>query len=551
MSRFLAIYNVKEGVHKKSWEAGAENFTLNGNRQTESIVFDRCSFFYEKSDNAKIFISTDTFCFFSGVISFENSTLPCLQNSTIDSLIELLKNPTDHNLSKLEGAFRVIHYSNKSGKLTVFNDKYGALPVFFAKQNGCLIACSEYEPLISQSGEIKLNHSAIAEYFALGATLGNKTFVKGIEMLPPANIITANNGELQLKSYWSFNEFRTQSKPPSPLEFFTTFSKVNQEYIRSGIAPLCLLSAGADSRLILSTMTEDQRQKCSFYTSNLSILKEDEDQDVIVAKLLAKKLNLNHKVDKISAFEYPFDLSYFENDRKKRDKQAYGGWHGGEFLGGYCIKAAPIQTSLNAKAIHEKLKNIFSFWFRLKINNHSFIPYNEQHLLSQKSSIHFYLKQMLNSFFSHIYGGSRGFWLQPYQLSNHGLSPFWDSRIISSILSLPVEELKEYTFYNEVFQFCDPVFTEVPSNSPLVNIEGSRLPKLNLGIDPKHRVPNTHHASYLKIKADFKKRHLHFYNEKKITEILENEFDPITQRIIDFEMWFEHAQKQVQLLKHT
>jgi hypothetical protein len=88
-----------------------------------------------------------------------------------------------------------------------------------------------------------------------------------------------------------------------------------------------------------------------------------------------------------------------------------------------------------------------------------------------------------------------------------------------------------------VFKYADKEFTGIPSNSPLTTLEDSVLPKMEAGIEPKHRVPNTHHKTYQTYLNDASIFRRGYYN-KKLRTVLENEFDATTQKWLDLEVWY-------------
>jgi hypothetical protein len=301
-----------------------------------------------------------------------------------------------------------------------------------------------------------------------------------------------------------------------------------------------LLSAGADSRLILATMTEVQRKNMRFYTSNLSFLDLKEDRDVLGAAMLAERFGLLHQIEKISFYENQFSSRYFDDERILREKQVYGGWHGGEFMGGYFLNAAPARPDLKFADTDEKLKNVFSWRFRWKLKQHPYKTYKQEKAKYAKpiANTMFMINQLTRSFFTGIYGGTRGHWVQPYQLLNHGFSPYWDSRFLQQLIRVPLPVLENYNLYNAVFKYCDKAFTGIPSNSPLTNRSDSVVPKMEIGIEPKNKIPNTHHLFYQTQRVDENLWRKHFYNKPKLNRILEDEFAPVSRLWLDFEAWY-------------
>jgi hypothetical protein len=537
MATFLAIYSKTGVIKSELLDAALLDFSLNGSRKLLNKVFYGFHFSVAEKFEKYIFENETSLSFVSGHISFEKLNSH-LNKKPIENFNEFVIHSNLKDAALLEGSFAAIHFEKESHRLTFLNDKFGVFPLFVYEDDELIILSNEYQPLASYSE--KIDNSAIAEFLTLGVTLGNKTFYKNIQNLAPASYVISIEGETRYHKYWELkkNEFAIGKIEEFAKTAYELFTAINQEYIDANVSQLCLLTAGADSRLITATLKKQQLSELEFYTSNLSLLSPEEDKDVIGASALAKVFNLNHSVNKISFYENSFDESYFDNERALRDKQLYGGWHGGEFLGGFCLEAAPINKPLSYKEVDKKYKSIFSWWFRFTKSTHPYRSYLQELGHLHNNHFLFMIHQMTRSFFSNIYGGSRGYWLQPFQLMNHGFSPFWDSRFLQLLLQIPLNELENYNFYNKVFKYVSQDFKTIPSNSPLTNREDSLLPKMDFGIEPKQQRPNTHNKAYLDCLKNEGIWKRNYYNKSKLLKILENEFDSTTKQWIDFEVWY-------------
>ena len=89
-----------------------------------------------------------------------------------------------------------------------------------------------------------------------------------------------------------------------------------------------------------------------------------------------------------------------------------------------------------------------------------------------------------------------------------------------------------------MFKLCPKEFCEIPSNSPLTNRPDTVISKMENGIEPKNRMPNNHRESYNSNMANSLIWKRKFYNQKKIKEILKDEFNSITKLWVDFETWY-------------
>ncbi len=537
MATFLAIYSKIKQFETKLIDSILADFSLNGSRNIINKEFSGFQLFFVDKFQKYFFENETSLSFVSGHVSFDK--LGGKRNLGLAEQFNAVFSTHEiYCLEQLEGAFAFIHYNKITHTLSYANDKFGMFPLFVYEDKNYTVLCNEYQPLTHFSKQ--LDKEAIVAFLTFGVTLGNTTFFKHIKNLAPATVVVTNKKQTNKTNYWNVKTNLLSDKSIDALteDMFSLFQKINQESINANVTQLNLLTAGADSRLIVSTLTKEQLNKLKFYTSNLSFLDPLEDKDVVGASAIAAKFNLQHQVEKISFYENSFDTSYYEKERELREKQVYGGWHGGEFLGGFCLNAAPINKKLKYEEVDKKYKSIFNWWFRVTQNKHPFTTYKQELEKLNNNHFLFMIHQMTRSFFSNIYGGTRGHWVQPFQLMNHGFSPFWDSRFLQLILQIPIKELKNYNFYNQVLKHTDKAFTEISSNSPLTNREDSIIPIMNNAIEPKKQIPNTHHKAYKDCLSNDSIWKRGVYNQKELKKILENEFDTTTKQWLDFEVWY-------------
>jgi len=535
MGFYLGIYSKKSTLIEEHLEQAVESFSFEKSRNVNLIQYDRFRFYYTVQKESYKISTEEHVTFVSGYVTGGKKSIS--YNSFVEELHQKLLNNPDDFLVNAEGAFIIVSYDVSNHQLILANDKFGAMSVFIYENEDYFFFSNEYEPLICLTSKKELNYNAIAEFFTLGSVLNTKTFLKEINKLIPAGFIVLNEKNSKQKNYWIPN-IQSDSRSISVIakEVYDLFHSVNNETVNSGITEVYLLSAGADSRLIVATLPAETLTKLKFYTSNLSFLSEEEDKDVVGAKLLAKKLNLDHRIEKIAYYENSFGANYFSNCREMRQSQVYGGWHGGEFLGGFCFNASPLKPGLTKDNVDSRMKCIFSRNFRKKITKNPF----ESYASLSENQLYFCIQQFTQPFFTTIYSGSRGHWLQPYHLTNHGYSPFWDSRILQKLLTIPTEYLFNYRFYNEVFKYADPKFLEIGSNSPLTKIVDSVLPVLEIGVEPKHHLPNMHGDIHKECMNNKKIWGRGLYKRRKLKKILEDENSEIAMKWLDFEVWLTY-----------
>jgi len=107
---------------------------------------------------------------------------------------------------KLNGSFTLVIWNENSQELLIINDRYGLRPLYFTERNGYLLIGSEVKAILQDETFKRIvDDRSVADFFSFGYILGNKTFFHGIELLPPASILTHNNGQMSIDNYWNFN----------------------------------------------------------------------------------------------------------------------------------------------------------------------------------------------------------------------------------------------------------------------------------------------------------------------------------------------------------
>lgn len=169
---------------------------------------------------------------------------------------------------KLNGNFLLCIINRHRGKIIIVNDRHGLRPLYYAINNGKLLFASEIKAILeddSLKGE--LDKEAVADFFAFGEILGDRTFFKKIRVLPPASILTFD-GELSVERYWDFIYDPDYSS--SEDEFVNELVKAFKEAVairmkdsnRYGVS----LSGGLDSRAVLAAISKDRRRKSVTFT---------------------------------------------------------------------------------------------------------------------------------------------------------------------------------------------------------------------------------------------------------------------------------------------
>lgn len=393
----------------------------------------------------------------------------------------------DRFLKDLNGIFSFALFNKATGELVLANDSFGLYPLFVYSDNEYVIFSTEYHPLM-RCGAVDggLNYDAIAEYFAFGAVLGGKTFFKNVYNLSPGTVLRAKNTKMREKRY---DDLSIKTIKNEPIGYFAgKLAKSIHNAIQARVSGkkdlVFALSGGADTRLVLSNLTKSQRQSSKFMTLNHRAIKEDEENDVIIAKKIARRLGLDHRVlprDRRKIGYSFFDMYGMSHNISGKKISAL---YGGEFLGGDCFNHMPVRLDSSREDVDKKLKKIFTKEFLSRISD----PYDSlqdelRKIGAENKELLFNIHTFTRSFFTviYLYGG----FTTPYNFALRANSPFWDKNFLKELLTVPNEYLYDYRLYNLIYRNHYQELIDIPTNSPLALRQDSCIPFFYRGRDRK------------------------------------------------------------------
>lgn len=327
-------------------------------------------------------------------------------------ILHLYEEYGDNFVHKLNGIFSLIIWNEDTHKLLIVNDRYGLRPIYYTNHKGYLLFGSEVKAIL-QDNTFKrvVDDRSVAEFFSFGYILGTKTLFLGIELLPPASIMTYDNtGHISIKQYWDF-DFNKEYENYNEEYYIEKLSHIisqaikrqmkkddrgddrgdNIENNRIGI----LLSGGLDSRTIIACIDKE------YYPIHTFTYGKTGCNDIKFAQMISDKLGTIHHI-----FEFePEDISvYAEELVYKTDgmlnifnaprMQTYGeisefsniilhGWIGDSTMGDY----------LNGHLNQDNLKNFERLCYYLPTDflrnlfGNNYFPIAEKNLNSSKNYI--------------------------------------------------------------------------------------------------------------------------------------------------------------------
>lgn len=173
---------------------------------------------------------------------------------TADGIRRLLNDPD--LLSATDGAFSVVGYDVQRRELHLANDRLGFRPLYYMETEKWFAFAGEVKALLALCERTPdLDEVSLRQFFAFDHMLAERTWWKGIELVPPASVWRVSRHGVSRNQYWSFGRLRQAPMEIGDAEarFGELWSADVARHSRPGRMPL-LLSGGQDSRALLAEL---------------------------------------------------------------------------------------------------------------------------------------------------------------------------------------------------------------------------------------------------------------------------------------------------------
>jgi len=293
-------------------------------------------------------------------------------------------------LERFNGMFAIGAYHTPSGKLYLSRDRYGIKPLYYWIGAKTLLFASEIKSFFKHPDfKVELNNFALNEYFTFQNLFTYQTLFKGVTMLPPANTVKVENGNvttLQHSSWWDFDFSQPDNKmsfEDAKDETLRLFKRAVERQMIADVPVGSYLSGGMDSGSITAIASQHVKRLTTF-TAGFELSQVtgvetnyDERRD---AELMANYFKTEHYEQVINAGDLSWSLPrvvwhledlrvgmsypnyYISRLASKFVKVCLQGTGGDELYGGYPWRYYRVFQSLNQQSFFD---NYYSFWQRL------------------------------------------------------------------------------------------------------------------------------------------------------------------------------------------
>ena len=259
-------------------------------------------------------------------------------------------------LRDIDGYYAAALYDKKNGMVYLITDRYGFKPLYWGILNDNLIWSSELKGFLSHSDfKTVIDRTAVEEFFDIGYLLENRTWFEGVELVPPASVLSFNvkQSTVGINHYWSWSETNPTIESIDEREIAEELGRLFQESVRKYINNEerigITLSGGLDSRAILAAVPEGYKPLHTFtfgqegcddikIASKVSKIKGAEQHALILNtdNWLIPRINGVWKSDGSFSLLHMHGMEFYEEYKKHIDFNL-NGFLGDAILGGSYI----------------------------------------------------------------------------------------------------------------------------------------------------------------------------------------------------------------------
>lgn len=290
---------------------------------------------------------------------------------------------------RLDGMFAVGAWNKTEKTLYLSRDRFGVKPLYYWFTGKTLVFASEIKAIIKHPAfQVKLNYSALNEYFTFQNMFTFHTLFDGVWMLPPANTVKIDSMSTSVKyhCWWDYDFTNADTKltfEDARSETERLFKRAVARQMISDVPVGSYLSGGMDSGSITAIASSHVNRlatfTCGFDMSEVTGVEAnyDERRD---AELMANHFKTEHYEQVLNAGDIRWSLPrvvyhledlrvgmsypnyYISRLASKFVKVCLQGTGGDELFGGYPWRYYRIFKSLNK---NEFFDLYYDFWQRL------------------------------------------------------------------------------------------------------------------------------------------------------------------------------------------
>jgi asparagine synthetase B (glutamine-hydrolysing) len=220
-------------------------------------------------------------------------------------LLELFEIHGEALFESLSGNFNVLIWYPGLQTLKVVNSKLGLYPLYYSIKDGALAVSTRLGAFREIYGTDSTNHAVLMQHCLYNYPVSSSTFLKDVNLLPSASVLTYENDNITILKYWSIEDtFETGANFKTLSQSTALLDEVLDNSIRkkcTGDKKMAIsLTGGWDGRLLLSYALQYIKPEQILLYSHGTL----DNPDVKLPMATAKRLNYNYVPILLSDPEY-------------------------------------------------------------------------------------------------------------------------------------------------------------------------------------------------------------------------------------------------------
>lgn len=124
--------------------------------------------------------------------------------SDSEVLVHLYARHGPSMVERLDGMFGFAIWDGARQRLVLGRDRLGIKPLYYVVGDGRLVFASEIKSLLQVPGvKAEIDMGSLEQLLYLGYVTGPRTMFRRVSRLPPAHLLIAEKGQLEISRYWS------------------------------------------------------------------------------------------------------------------------------------------------------------------------------------------------------------------------------------------------------------------------------------------------------------------------------------------------------------
>ena len=208
-------------------------------------------------------------------------------------------------LTRLGGMFAFALWDASRKRLLLARDPMGIKPLYYHQTQQTFIFASEVRTLLA-TGLVprKVDPTGVLSYLAFGSVSEPWTIVEGVKAVPPAHVLTVENGTVSSREYW--NPLQSAARPDSDSskhegatvdQLPTLLRNAVLSHLVSDVPVGVFLSGGIDSSALVAVLSHNAARANTFSL----VFKEEEFDEGQYSREIARRFHTEHHEIEISA----------------------------------------------------------------------------------------------------------------------------------------------------------------------------------------------------------------------------------------------------------